>query len=124
MDQDQLRFDVAALLEQRQRAIDLAQASLRREHELFQYWLDDPKNDAKYRLWKQQKKATEYAITTFAEANTKYAEACVRSCRNLSEKQHSAKQQRILVRRLDRRGPMPRLPKRLTLDPWLALRTS
>ena len=77
MDQDQLRFDIAALLEQRRRSIDLAQASMRREHELFQYWRDDPKNDAKYRLWNQQKKATESAVRMFHEANTKYAEACV-----------------------------------------------
>ena len=78
MDQDQLRFDIAALLERRQRAIDLAQASLRREHELFQYWRGDPRNDAKYRLWTEQKRVSEHAITIFDAANTKYAEACVK----------------------------------------------
>ena len=77
MDQDQLRFDVVLLLEQRQRAIDLANASIRREHELFQYWHNDPNNQAKHQLWVEQKKVSEQAISVFDEANTRYVEACV-----------------------------------------------
>ncbi|HLG97238.1 MAG TPA: hypothetical protein VKX49_13085 [Bryobacteraceae bacterium] len=78
MDQDQLRFDIAALLEQRQRTIDLAHASLCREHELFMYWQDDPTNETKRQLWLKQKKISEEAVNVFDHANTRYVKACVK----------------------------------------------
>lgn len=78
MDQDELRFDIAVLLEQRQRAIDLAQGSLRRELELFRYWLDDLKNETKRQRWLKQKAISEQATNMFNQASKRYLEACVK----------------------------------------------